>query len=363
MSARARILPVFVPQLGCPHQCVFCNQRRISGAQQPVRAGDVRELLENAAFLPKGEKRQLAFYGGSFTAIPVSRQEELLGAAQPYLQSGVIDCIRLSTRPDAIDDETLERLSRFGVETIELGAQSMDDAVLRISGRGHSAGDVARASGLIRARGFRLILQMMTGLPGSDFETDVETARRLAALRPDGVRVYPTVIVRDTPLFALWQAGQYREHSVEDAVAVCASILPVFEAAGIPVIRLGLNPTEELTAGAAVGGAYHPALGELVKSRVLRNEAEALLIGAAPGESVTLAVKPGLRSQMTGQHRANLLWLQQRFALREVRVAEQEQPERVRVVQEKVPSLREHSDAREARDDPSLLSSAQSAGD
>lgn len=243
MSARESIIPVFVPHLGCPNDCVFCNQRRISGSLAPASPEDVRHAVESA-----GEGvSQLAFYGGSFTAIPVQEQEALLAAAQPYLKSGRLSTLRLSTRPDAIDGEALARLHRYGVGTIELGAQSMDERVLALSGRGHTAQDVVEASREIKSAGFKLILQMMTGLPGSDDETDVESARRIAALEPDGVRVYPTVIVRDTVLCDLWKSGRYAEHTVEDAVRVCARILPVFEAAGIPVIRLGLNPTDDLS--------------------------------------------------------------------------------------------------------------------
>ena len=323
MSARAQILPVFVPHLGCPHACVFCNQRRISGAQSPAKPEDVKNLTaQSAAFLPQGGKRQLAFYGGSFTAIPEKEQEALLSAAKEALDRGEIDAIRLSTRPDAIDDAVLARLRRYGVGTVELGAQSMDDGVLRLSGRGHTAADVARASALVRAAGFELILQMMTGLPGSDDEKDVETARRLIALKPDGVRVYPTVIVKDTPLYDMWRSGAYREHTVEDAVRVCAVIVPLFEAAQIPIIRLGLNPTEELSGGAAVAGAYHPALGELVKSRVLLNKARALLQTAAPGSRVTITVGKGKTSQMTGQKRENLRRLTEEFRLAGLRVRE-----------------------------------------
>jgi len=323
MSARAYILPVFVPHLGCPHACVFCNQRRISGAERPATAGDVKNSITRAAaFLPKGGKRQLAFYGGSFTAIPAPEQEALLGAAKAALDRGEIDAIRLSTRPDAIDGAVLDRLKRYGVETVELGAQSMDDAVLRLSGRGHTAADVETASRLIKATGFRLILQMMTGLPGASDESDTETARRLIALEPDGVRVYPTVIVRDTALYDMWRAGTYREHTVEDAVRVCARIVPLFDAAGIPVIRLGLNPTEELSGGAAAGGAYHPALGELIKSRILLDKARALLDGIAPGSRVTIAVGKGKASQMAGQHRDNLRRLTEEFQLAELKIRE-----------------------------------------
>ena len=331
MSARECVIPVFVPHLGCPNDCVFCNQRRISGSLSPATARDVQAAIEKATAVapPQGGGRQLAFYGGSFTAIPAAQQEELLGAAQPYLEAGAIDSLRLSTRPDAIDGEVLARLRRYGVETVELGAQSMSDRVLELSGRGHTARDVAEASGMVKAAGFKLILQMMTGLPGSDEESDVETARRIAALRPDGVRVYPTVIVRDTALYDLWRAGKYREHSVEDAVRACARILPVFEAAGIPVIRLGLNPTEELSGGDAAGGAYHPALGELVRARIMRGEAERLLAGAKPGGSAALRVNPRLMSQAVGQHGCNREWLRERFGLRELRFIPDASVERI----------------------------------
>ena len=320
MSARASIIPVFVPHWGCPHDCVFCNQRRISGRREPASAETVQEAMRQAAALPSGAKRQLAFYGGSFTAIPAQQQEALLSAAQPWLKSGVLSSLRISTRPDAIDTTALERLQRYGVRTIELGAQSMDDRVLALAGRGHTAADVERAAKLVKNAGFELILQMMTGLPGDSDEGALATADRLIALRPDGVRLYPTVIVRDTALCELWKAGRYTEHTVEDAVRVCAKLLPRFEAAAIPVIRLGLNPTEELSGGAAVGGAYHPALGELVKSRVLRNKAEALLDGIEPGSRVTLGVNARQLSQMIGQHRSNLDWLKQRFSLAEIAV-------------------------------------------
>ena len=323
MSARAYILPVFVPHWGCPHACVFCNQRRISGAVMPATAEDVKKAIqEAAAFLPKGGKRQLAFYGGSFTAIPVKEQEALLGAAKEALDRGEIDAVRLSTRPDAIDETVLSRLKAFGVETIELGAQSMDNKVLQLAERGHTAHDVELASKRIKAAGFRLILQMMTGLPGSSDESDAETARRLIALKPDGVRIYPTVIVRDTALFDMWQAGEYEEHTVEDAVRVCAKIVPLFEQAGIPIIRLGLNPTEELSGGAAAGGAYHPALGELVKSRILLEKARALLKGTEPGSRVTLMVGRGKASQMAGQHRENIRRLTGEYALSDLKIRE-----------------------------------------
>lgn len=318
MSARERILPVFVPHLGCPHRCVFCNQQRISGQQRAATADTVREAVEQASSAEGG--LQLAFYGGSFTAIPAAEQESLLACAKEYRESGKIASVRLSTRPDAIDEEVIARLRRYGVETVELGAQSMDEAVLCASERGHTASDVEKAAGLLRENGFRVILQMMTGLPGDTKEKSIETARRLIALKPDGVRIYPTVIVRDTPLYASYLRGEYREHSVEEAVDWCAELLPLFESAGIPVIRLGLNPTEELSSGAAAAGAYHPALGELVKSRILRNRAEELLAGIPAGSSVTLGCASSRLSQLIGQKRANVAYLSEKFSLSELRI-------------------------------------------
>jgi histone acetyltransferase (RNA polymerase elongator complex component) len=263
---------------------------------------------------------ELAFYGGSFTAIEAAQQEELLSAAMPYVADGTVDSIRLSTRPDAIDDAVVARLRRYGVQTVELGAQSMVDEVLYQSGRGHTAQDTVQAVGQLKKAGFSCVLQMMTGLPGSNEERDVETARRIIALAPDGVRIYPTVIVKDTPLEELWRAGRYQEHTVEEAVQTCVRILPMMEQAGIPIIRLGLNPTQELSGGAAVGGAYHPAFGELVRAELLRRQAAALLEGVSQGSRVVLGVAPERVSPMIGQHRQNILRLTAQFGLRSLTV-------------------------------------------
>ncbi len=323
MTARNSIIPVFVPHLGCPNDCVFCNQRRISGHIEPATAQTVKNAIEEAAALtPQGTKRQLAFYGGSFTAIPEARQIELFEAAQPYLEAGTISSIRLSTRPDAIDAAVLKRLKKYGVAVVELGAQSMCDRVLEMSGRGHDSAAVENASRLVKAAGFELILQMMTGLPGDTDDSCIETAKRIIALAPDGVRIYPTVIVRDTVLCDMWRAGSYKEHTVEDAVRVCAKLVPLLEAAGIPIIRMGLNPTEELSGGDALGGAYHPALGELVHSRIMLQRARGLLAGAAPGSRIILEVNRSDVSKMVGQHRCNVKALTEEFSLRELKIHE-----------------------------------------
>lgn len=318
MTPRRRVFPLFIPHAGCEHDCVYCAQRSVTGQSAPVAPEDVAAALEALRF----DVDELAFYGGSFTALPRDTQRALLDAAALFLAAGKVKGIRVSTRPDAIDAGVLDLLEHRGVETVELGAQSMDDGVLAQCRRGHTAADTRRAAAAVRERGFRLVLQMMTGLPGSTDVLDRATAAALAALEPDGVRIYPTVILRGTPLHELWRRGMYREHTVEDAVRVCAEIMPIFEAAGIPVIRLGLNPTEELSCtGAVAGGAYHPALGELVKSRVFLERARALLLASKPGDDVVLGVNKSEISQMTGQRRRNLAALEAEFHLRSVRVA------------------------------------------
>ena len=328
MTPRRSIIPVFVPHLGCPYQCVFCNQRRISGALRPARPEDVvRAIEEGLARLKPDTVPTLAFYGGSFTAISPEEQKALLGAARPYLEAGKLRDIRLSTRPDAIDGGVLALLREYDVRTVELGVQSMDGEVLRLSRRGHTPEDAERAAKAVREAGFELILQMMTGLPGDTPEKSLETARIFAALRPDGVRVYPTVVIRDTPLFDLWRAGTYREHTVEDAVALCAALCEIFDRAGIPVIRLGLNPTEALSQGDAVAGAYHPALGELVLARRYLARERALLSEADRGKKVLFAVRPGRVSAAAGQKRENITALEREFALAGVKFVQRDLPD------------------------------------
>ena len=205
MNPKRHIIPVFVPHLGCPNHCVFCNQRKISGQIAPQTPETVKEQIEEAlAKIPRGAPCELAFYGGSFTAIAAEEQEALLSAAAPYRATGRIQAVRISTRPDCVDKRTVERLLSYGVKTVELGVQSLDEEVLRKTNRGHTAQDAAHAVSLLREGGFAVILQMMTGLPAATPEKDIATAEKIIALAPDGVRIYPTVVVRDTPLYDMW---------------------------------------------------------------------------------------------------------------------------------------------------------------
>lgn len=320
MTARQRIIPVFVPHMGCPQSCVFCDQQRISGKKTATDEVSVADTIRGALTkLPAGAEAQLAYYGGSFTAIPVYEQIRLLDAALPFLHSGEISSIRVSTRPDAVDESRLNLLRKYGVKVIELGAQSMCDEVLISSQRGHKSEDIDRASELVKACGFKLVLQMMTGLPGDTKKRTMETARHIISLSPDAVRIYPTVIIKGTMLYEMWKKGHYREHTVEEAVDWCADIIPMFNKAKIPIIRLGLNPTDDLSGGEAVAGAYHPAFGELAYSRVLLNRARALLEGKSGGD-VIIGVNSSDISKMLGQHRQNAEVLTRDFELRSIKV-------------------------------------------
>lgn len=269
---------------------------------------DVRSAAEIALKKPGRDAAQseIAFFGGSFTAIERADMVSLLEAAVPYVQSGGFSGIRISTRPDCIDEEILGVLRRYGVTTIELGAQSMDDNVLALNGRGHTAEQTARASELIRSYGFTLGLQMMTGLPGDTAEGARRTAERIAALRPSCVRIYPTVVLKGTRLGVWFQNGTYRPQTLEEAVELCAGLLDFFEARGIPVIRLGLHASPELESD-RLAGPWHPAFRELCESRrMLRTILKELEAGSvSPGE-IRVGVSPPGVSAATGQKKENL---------------------------------------------------------
>lgn len=306
----ASIVPIFVPHAGCPCQCVFCNQRTIAGQKQRMTPAQARGILQHAhAILPAGNIPQAAFYGGSFTAIPVEQQEELLAVTDEFFAAGKISSVRISTRPDAIDEEILSRMKRHHVTVIELGAQSMDDTVLQNARRGHTAVDTARAASLIRRAGISLILQTMAGLPGDTREIVRYTAQRIAALKPDGVRIYPVAVLPNTPLYDDWQAGRYQPLDVEAAAVWCADMLEIFEREHIPVIRVGLNPTEELDSTVAAG-AYHPAMGELAYGELwYRRLCRHIQM---TGER-TIAVAPRELSRAIGHKKRNLLRLREQF--------------------------------------------------
>lgn len=303
---------IFVPHEGCTHKCSFCNQVKISGSCERVTKESVKTAIEkalnSAGYNPKDA--EIAFFGGSFTAIERQHRLELLKAALPYVLCSQFSGIRISTRPDYIDDEILQELIEYKVTAIELGAQSMDDEVLRLNERGHTSAHVVEASRLIRSRGFSLGLQMMVGLYGGG--DDVETAKKLIDLQPDTMRMYPTLVLKGTSLHGLYQEGKYKPLSLERAVEVCAEILYMVTKNNIKVIKLGLHAGESLES-ALVAGPYHPAFRELCESKIyLNNALSAISRLKDKKQSIILYVAPNAISKMTGQQKSNLKELSRR---------------------------------------------------
>lgn len=286
--------------------CSFCNQHIISGKEKTATPEDVREAVRVA--LEHGCKGgQLAFFGGSFTAIDRTYMVELLSAAKPFVDDGSISGIRISTRPDAIDDEVLCILSHYGVDAIELGAQSMVDDVLLANRRGHTSEDVRCAAKLIRAHGFEIGLQMMTGLYKDTDEGAIYTAEELAKLKPDTMRIYPTVILEGTELADLYRAGKYVPQTLDEAVSLCAKLLLFFEEQGIRVIRTGLHSGGNVEDG-YIAGAYHPAFRELCESEIYLSRVKEVFTSKPRGK-YKIFVSSKEISKMTGQKRKNVIKL------------------------------------------------------
>ena len=302
MRTKHSNISIFIPHLGCPNMCSFCNQRTISHTASAPTTDEVKEMLLQACeSLPQGTA-EIAFFGGSFTAIERSYMTSLLEAAQPFVQSGRVSGIRISTRPDCIDSDVLALLKKYGVTAIELGAQSMDNEVLAANDRGHTAEDVKKASHLIREHGFELGLQMMTGLYKSTPEKDLQTAEKIAEIKPDTVRIYPVVILRGTRLGELFQSGEYVPYSFDTAAEICADMLTLFEQNGIRVIKLGLHASETVE-GDMLGGFYHPAFREICEGILFRREIEK---NTEHKNNYTVLVAPNAVSKAAGQKRCNI---------------------------------------------------------
>lgn len=302
-------IPIFVPHRGCPFDCVFCNQKRITGSAAEVTAETVKETIEQyLKTLPREDSIvEAAFFGGSFTGIPICEQTALLKAAKAFKDSGEISGIRLSTRPDYISEEILDNLLKYGVTTIELGVQSMSDDVLKASNRGHSAEDVVKAVELIRRYPFKLGLQMMTGLPGDTDEKSIRTAEKIISLKPDFVRIYPTLVIRDTYLEDMYKNGEYTPRTVDEAAQLCKSLVLMFEKADITVIRVGLQPTDEICEnGSVVAGPVHSAFGEITESKIYLELIKSKL---KSGDRAEVYVNPKEISKAVGNRRGNILAL------------------------------------------------------
>jgi len=314
------IIPFFLNQEGCSRRCIFCNQHVITG----FRPGDPDSKLEEMvgrylATAAPGPARevQIAFYGGSFTSLPLAKQNKYLRCGQQFIQQGAVQSLRLSTRPDSLDEETCRRLKSFGVKTIELGVQSLDDEVLARCNRGHDAATAVAAMQLLKSYDFETGAQLMLGLPGQSRTGFLETVKKIIAISPDFVRIYPAVVLRHTPWAACLNNKGYHPLSLAEAVAWGAEALCLLKAAGLPVVRMGLHPSESLLApGNIVAGPYHPAFGELVKSYLFREKVIDILGKGVlsrlsrPGKGQRIAVSVGLHkadvSQFVGHQRSNL---------------------------------------------------------
>ena len=267
------IIPIFVPHLGCPNDCIFCNQRSISGQQKMITKEEIEKTIEFYLnnIKEKQAKIEVAFFGGSFTGIDVEKQEEFLQVAYEYIKQGKIQSIRISTRPDYIDRTILKRLKKYKVETIELGVQSANDYILKRANRGHSFEDVKKASRLIRWYGFKLGHQMMVGLPESTRLDEINTAKELIKLKPKMVRIYPVLVIKNTRLEKEFLNENYIPLTVVQAVETCKELVSMFNKKKIEIIRVGLQNTEEITdpnaeGSEVVAGPYHPAFRQLVES-------------------------------------------------------------------------------------------------
>ncbi len=264
-------IPIFVPHIGCPNDCVFCNQKKITGKSTDVSVENIKEIIEkHLKTLPNSDRTiEVAFFGGSFTGIDFDMQGQFLSVAYEYVKTGKIDGIRLSTRPDYINKKILDQLKKYGVTTIELGVQSLDDNVLKASNRGHTAEDVYEAVSLIREYDFSLGLQMMTGLPEDTDETAIETANKIIFLHPDFVRIYPTLVLKDTMLEKMYFGGDYRPQGLDEAISLCKKLLLLFTKSNIPVIRIALQTTDEISPdGSLVAGPFDSQFRELVESEI-----------------------------------------------------------------------------------------------
>lgn len=312
------IIPIFLPHLGCPQQCLFCNQR-VTAEEIPSPPFVQKLIEESIKVLPPNGKRerQIAFYGGSFTAISQADQVCYLEAVQPFLKCGLIHSIRISTRPDGLDEEALLLLNAYGVKTIEIGAQSMIEEVLTLSRRGHGPEDTCSATRRLRRWGFEVGIHLMMGLPGDTYDRFLQTLDQVVNLKPDFVRIHPTLVLQGSPLELLWRMGKYSALSLGETVQWLKRGLLKLERANIRVARIGLQPTRELERH-LLAGPYHSALHQLVDSEIFFEMAKKLLQIDSKGPDVLFFCHPKEVSNLRGQRNENILKLKDHFRLEHV---------------------------------------------
>lgn len=312
--------------MGCPFNCIYCDQKTISGQSYQMNREIMQKIVEeNLATARKDRSVEIAFYGGSFTGIPVSLREDLLKTASEYMRTGAVESIRLSTRPDLIDVAVLKTLKEYNVDLIELGVQSMDDEVLKKCGRGHTSGDVYRAVELIRDAGISFGIQTMIGLPGDTVEKAIDTARKVVLLSPEVVRIYPTLVIRDTPLDIMYRRGDYTPLTLEESVSISARLLDIYSRNNINVIRVGLQPTDVINlSGNVTAGPFHPAFRLLAETELMRERIEKELTSRGIKGPGILVIHTSSRniSNVIGYRRKNAEFIRNKFGFSDVKVQE-----------------------------------------
>jgi len=326
MTKSPLIIPIFLPAMGCRERCLFCNQKASSGG--PPSPSSVRNFVEASLNRFPSEKedreKQVAFYGGSFTAIHKDKQVGYLKEVQPFLASGLIDSIHISTRPDALDEEILSLLKEYGVKTVEVGVQSMIDEVLLLAHRGHCAADTADAVSRLKDKKFEVGLQLMIGLPGDSCDRFLQTLDRVIELKPNFVRIHPTLVLKGAPLEMLWEEGRYSPLPLDDAVQWLKKGILKLKNSSIRVARIGLQPTKELERD-FLAGPYHPALHQLIDSAIFFDMATSLLQRFQENGRVVFLCHPKEISNLKGQRNENILKLKKDFNLSEISIEERQE--------------------------------------
>ncbi len=315
MGRKHANIPIFLPQLACPHQCIFCNQNHISSQEHIPSLEETRTIIErNLTTIPSDYTIQVAFFGGSFTGLPIDMQESYLQVVQPFIKNKQVSSIRLSTRPDYISDEILTMLKKYNVLDIELGAQSTNDDVLRLSGRGHNREAILAASKKIKQYGFRLGLQMMIGLPGDTKEKALQTARDIIDFGAETTRIYPTLVVSDTPLAKLYQQGKYSPISIGTAIEWTKDIYTLFFKNNVTVLKVGLHPNKDFTHNEyLLAGPFHPSFKELVLSEIWKDKLSNTIQNNCKYKNISIYTSEEEINNAIGYNSTNKKALQKKF--------------------------------------------------